>query len=99
MKLEINDVLVIIKQTMHKFFKNIERLAHYGWLRVNDRKISIFQFCPILMKLRTNNDLAILKQNINKFFKNIEQLARYGWLRVIDRKSLNFSISSDFDET
>ena len=71
MKLETIDVLVIIKQTINKIFKNIERLAHYGWLRVNDRKIPIFQFCPILMKLRTHNDLAILKQNINKFFKKL----------------------------
>ena len=38
MKLETNDVLVIIKQTINKIFKNIERLAHYGWLRMNDRK-------------------------------------------------------------
>ena len=83
MRLETIDVLVIMKQTINKFFKNIERLACYGWLRVNDIKISIFQFCPILMKLRTNNDLAILKQNINKFFKSIEQSAGYGWLRVI----------------
>ena len=90
MKLETNDVLVIIKQTINKIFKNIERLAHYGWLRMNDRKNLNFSICQILMKLRTNNDLAILKQNINKFFKNIEQLARYGWLRVIDRKNLNF---------
>ena len=78
MKLETIDVLVIIKPTINNFVKNIERLARYGWLRVNDKKISIFQFCQILMKLRTNNDLAILKQNINKFVKNIEPLARYG---------------------
>ena len=38
MKLETIDVLVIIKPTINNFVKNIERLARYGWLRVNDRK-------------------------------------------------------------
>ena len=99
MKLETNDVLVIIKQTINKFLKNIKRLACYGWLRVNDRKISIFQLCPILMKLETIDVLVIIKQNINKIFKNIEQLARYGWLRVIDTKNHNFSTLSDFNKT
>ena len=38
MKLERNDVLVIMKQTINKILKNIEQLAHYGWLPVNDGK-------------------------------------------------------------